>query len=110
MSLDHRDGITIRCFFQLNNPQLTLLKHKLNKRDFVFHDIRRWPVISLVTLIHGRSYFISFNIVLDYWKVRSFQETQVKLNGLLEKPDIMYPLWNSKMESHEPNCRIIPKT
>ena len=52
----------------------------------------------------------SFNIVVDYWKLRSFQETQINLNGLLEKPDIMYSLRNSKMESDEPNCRIIPKT
>ena len=61
---------------------LVLLKHEVNTRSF-----SRWPIISLVTLIHGNSYLISFEIVVGYWKLRSFQETEVNLNGLLEKPD-----------------------
>ena len=52
-------------------------------------------MINLVTLIHGYSQVISLEIVVGYWKLRSFQETQVNLNGLLEKPDItLQNSWN----------------
>ena len=52
-------------------------------------------MINLVTLIHGYSQVISLEIVVGYWKLRCFQETQVNLNGLLEKPDItLQNSWN----------------
>ena len=52
-------------------------------------------MINLVTLIHGYSQVISLEIIVGYWKLRSFQETQVNLNGLLEKPDItLQNSWN----------------
>ena len=43
-----------------------------------------------VTLVDGYSHFISLEIVVRYWKLRSFPETLVNLNGLLKKPDITY--------------------
>ena len=46
--------------------------------------------MNLVTLNHDYSQLISFDIEVGYWKL-SFQETQVNLIGLLEKPDIMFP-------------------
>ena len=90
----------------------------MNTRDLIFQDIRLWHVINVVTLIHGYLHLISHGIVVDvtlvqgyshfisleivisywklgYWKLRSFQQTQVNLNGLLEKPDITYPTRNS---------------
>ena len=64
-------------------------------RDFIFQGIWWKSVINLVTLIHGYSQVISLEIVVGYWKLRSFQETQVNLNGLLEKPDItLQNSWN----------------
>ena len=57
--------------------------------------IRWWPVINLVTLVDGYSHFISLEIVVGYWKLRSFQKTLVNLNGLLKKPDITYQSRNS---------------
>ena len=45
--------------------------------------------MNLVTLNHDYSQLISFDIEVGYWKL-SFQETQVNLIGLLEKPDIMF--------------------
>ena len=51
--------------------------------------------MNLVILIHGYSNLISLESVVGYWKPGSFQETQVNLNGSLEKPDITYPSWNS---------------
>ena len=74
---------------------LGLLKHEVNTRDFIFQGVWRWPVINLVTLIDGYSHLISLEIVVGYWELRSFQETLVNLNGLLENPDIMHPSWNS---------------
>ena len=59
----------------------------------IFQSIRWWPVIKLVTLIHEHSYLILLEILVSYWKIRIFQETQV---NLLEKPDIMYPSQNFK--------------
>ena len=56
---------------------LGLLKHEVNTRDFIFHGIRRWVAINLVTLIHGYLHLISLVIVVGYWELRSFQETQV---------------------------------
>ena len=61
----------------------------------VFQGIQSWPTIKLVTLIHGHSYLMLLEIFLGYWKLRSFQVTQVNLHRLLEKPDIMYPSQNS---------------
>ena len=74
---------------------LALLKQEVNTRDFIFQGIRWWPVINVVTLIYAYSRLISVEIVARYWKLRSFQEIQVKLNGLQEKPDITYPSQNS---------------
>ena len=38
---------------------------------------------------NSRLFTLDFlEIVVGYWKLRSFQETQANLNGLLEKPDI----------------------
>ena len=42
----------------------------------------------------GYSHLISLESVVGYWKLRSFQKTKVNLNGLLEKPDMMYPSRN----------------
>ena len=61
----------------------------------VFQGIHRWPIINLVTLIYGYSYLILFEIVLGYWKLRRFQETEFNLDWWLEKPDVMYPSQNS---------------
>ena len=65
------------------------MKYEVNTRGFVFQGIR-WTVIKLVTLSQGHSYLISLENVVGYWKLRRFQETQVNLNGLLEKPNVMY--------------------
>ena len=61
----------------------------------VFQGIHRWPIINLVTLIYGYSYLILVEIVLGYWKLRRFQETEFNLDWWLEKPDVMYPSQNS---------------
>ena len=66
------------------------MKHAVNNRDFIFQSFWRWLVMNLVTLNHDYSQLISFDIEVGYWKL-SFQETQVNLIGLLEKPDIMFP-------------------
>ena len=55
---------------------------------FLFPSIWRRPVIHLVSLLHGHSYLISLENVVGFRKLRSFQKTQVNLNGFLEKPDI----------------------
>ena len=67
----------------------------MNKQGSIFEDIRRWPVVNLVTLIHEKSYLISLEKVVGYKKLSSFQETQVNLSVLLENPDITYPSRNS---------------
>ena len=66
---------------------LALLKHEVNTQDFIFQAIQRWLVINLDPLIYGYSYLISLDdeTVVSYWMLRSFQGTQVNLNGLLEK-------------------------
>ena len=70
-------------------PTILFLKGSQWKyRGFTFEGIRRWPVINLVTFIHGYSYLVSLEIVVGYKKLRSFQGTQVNLSLLLEKPDI----------------------
>ena len=69
-----------------------MLKHEVTKQGFIFEDIQRWPVI---TLIHGYSYLNSLEIAVGYRKLRRFQETQVNLSVLLEKLDIAYPFRNS---------------
>ena len=66
------------------------MKYEVNKRGSIFEGIWRWPVINFLTLIHGYSYLISLETVVIYWKLRSFQETQVNLSVLLEKPDITF--------------------
>ena len=92
---------------------LGLLKHEVNTRDFIFHGIRRWVAINLVTLIHGYLHLISLVIVVGYWELRSFQETQV-----IKKPRFSRnPGYGNsrihrgtlKTESHEPSREIIPK-
>ena len=60
----------------------------MNKRGFNFEDIRRWPIMILVNLIHGYLYLISLEIVVGYRTTRSFQGTHVNLSVLLEKTDI----------------------
>ena len=50
---------------------------------------------SLVILIHRYSYLISFEIVVGYSKLGSFQGTQIKISVLQEQPDITYPSRNS---------------
>ena len=91
MSSDHRDGRAIRFFFHFNNQtslyrsiklqsNFTPLKHEVNNRCFIFEGIQRWPVINLVSLIHGYSYLISLEIVVGYRKLRSFQGTQVNFS------------------------------
>ena len=61
----------------------------LGERGFIFEGIQRWPVIDLVTLIHGCSYLISLKLL------RSFQRTQVSVSMLLQKPDITYSSRNT---------------
>ena len=72
MSSDQRDGRTIR-FFSTSVSKLclslTLLKHEINKQGFIFEDIRRWPFINLVNLVHEYSYLISLEIFVDYEKL-----------------------------------------
>ena len=46
-------------------------------------------------LINGYSYLILIEIAVGCRKLKSFQETQVNLNGLLDKPGIRYPARNS---------------
>ena len=99
MSSDHRDGSTIRVFFQLNNQTLILF----------FKVFGGFQGTNLSTLIDGYSNLISLEIVVGYWKLKSFQDNQVNSNGLPEKPDITYPSQTLKKESHEPDFGIIPK-
>ena len=59
----------------------------------------RYSVVAftnLVTLIHGYPHLTSFEIVIGYWKLRTFQGTQVNLSGLLEKPGMIYKSRNSQ--------------
>ena len=63
---------------------------------------------KLSHLIRRYSYPVSLEIVVGYKKLRSFQETQVNLSVLLEKPDITY-CGTLNTESLEPSCRISPK-
>ena len=81
----------------------------MNNHDFIFEAIRRWPVINLVTVIHGDSYLALLEFVVVFKKLRSFQGTQVNLSVLLEKPGITYG-GTLNTESLEPSCRISPKT
>ena len=78
------------------------MKYDVNNWGFNFEGLWRWPVINIVMLIHGKSYLVSLEIVVDFKKLRSFQL-------LVEKPDITYcRTFNTK--SPEPSCRISPKT
>ena len=83
MSSDHNDGSTNF------TSSLALLKHEVNTWYFIFQGIWWWPIINLVTFIHG----YSLEVVIGYWKV-SFQETQANLNRLHGKPDVKYPSRN----------------
>ena len=56
MSSDHRDGSTIRVFFQLNNQTLILF----------FKVFGGFQGINLSTLIDGYSNLISLEIVVGY--------------------------------------------
>ena len=91
MSSDHRDRRSIRFHFasMINFYSIVGSVETLGERGFIFEGIQRWPVINLVTLIHGYSYLISLKLL------RSFQRTQVSLSMLLEKPDITYPSRNT---------------
>ena len=71
-----------------------VLKHEVDKRGFIFEG-SLWPVINLVTLIHGYLFLILLEIVIGYLKLRSFQQTQVDLSVLQEKPYITSPSRNS---------------
>ena len=51
---------------------------------------------NLVTLIHWYPHLISLEIVVGYWKLRTFQKTQVNWSGLPEKLGLTYPSWNSQ--------------
>ena len=88
---------------------MTLLKHEVNNQDFIFEVIRWWPVINLVTVIHGYSYLVLLEFVVVFKKLRRFQGTQANLSVLLEKPGITYG-GTLNTESLEPSCRISPKT
>ena len=95
MSSDHRDGRTMSFFFHLNNEtSLYLFKHEVNKRDFIFECIWRWPITNLVTLIYGYSYLISLETDVGYRKLRSSRNPG-QFKCVLEKPDITYPSRNS---------------
>ena len=72
------------------------MKHEVNKRGFISESIWRWLVINLVILIHRYSYLISFEIVVGYRKLRSFQGPRIKIYVLQEQPDITYPSQNSQ--------------
>ena len=87
---------------------MTLLKHEMNNRGFIFEAIQRWPVPNLVTLIQGYSYLVSLEIVVGFRKLRSFQEAQVNLSVILDKPDITYDRTLNR-ESLEPSCGISRK-
>ena len=45
--------------------------------------------MKLVTLTHGHLFLVLLEIVVDCLKLRNFQETQVNLNELPDKPDII---------------------
>ena len=45
--------------------------------------------MKLVTLTHGHLFLVLLEIVVDYLKLRNFTETQVNLNELPDKPDII---------------------
>ena len=49
----------------------------MNKRGFIFEDIRLWFVTNLATLIHGYSYLILLKTVVGYRKLTTFKETQI---------------------------------
>ena len=115
MPLDHRDGRTIRLFFQLDNK--TLLYRWLSetwKRGFIFEGIRRWCFTNVATSIHGYSYLISLDIVVGYRKLRSFQGTQVNLvketRETIETSETRYHVSIGDTESLGSSCRISPKT
>ena len=100
MSSDHRDGSAIWFFFHLNNQTLLHYwlywnmrgtysffleyidsdikfdKNKYNQKLPHFYVMTKWysalPCQNLVTLIHGYSQLISLEIVVGYWKLRSF--------------------------------------
>ena len=80
----------------------------MNNRGFIFEAIQRWPVTNLVTLIQGYSYLVSLEIVVGFRKLRSFQEAQVNLSVILDKPDITYDRTLNR-ESLEPSCGISRK-
>ena len=44
-----------------------------------------WPVINLVSLIHGYSYLILIEIVVAYRKLRSLQGTQVNFSKFINR-------------------------
>ena len=70
------------------------MKHEVNKRGFISESIWRWLVINLVILIHSYSYLISFEIIVGYKKLRSFQGSRVKISVLQEQPDNTYSSQN----------------
>ena len=95
MSSDHREESTISFFFHLINQIRSIvgaIETWGEYTDFIFQGIRRWPVINLLPLMQGYSHSISLETVVGNWEL---QETQVNINGLLEKPDITYLSRNS---------------
>ena len=95
MSLDHRDGrAIIFSYTSMIKIRSIVGEHEVNKQGFIFKGIRWWPVINLVTLIHGYSYLISHELVASYRKVRSSRNPG-QFKCVLEKPDITHPSRNS---------------
>ena len=72
-----------------------LFNLEMYKRGFIIKSIWWWPVINLATLIHAYSYLVSLKIIVGYRKLRSLMNPG-QFKCVLEKPDIMYPLQNSK--------------
>ena len=100
MSSDQKDGSTTKLFLQLNNQTSLhrLLYWKMRWRHKDFQGVWWWPIIKLVTLIHCHSHLILLEIAVGccrFLKIRSFEETKVNLNWLLEKLDIIYTSQNS---------------
>ena len=108
MSSDQRDGSKINVFFQLNN-QISLhclLFWNIRWIQKVFQDTRRWSVIKLVTLNHGHLHLIILEIVVGYWKLKNFWETQVtrETRCHVSIPELLIPNLKSQVSG------IIQKT
>ena len=65
MSSYHIYGSTIRFFFRLNTLRCIVgsIETWGEHTRFTFSGILRWPVINLITLIHGYSHFIFLKLL-----------------------------------------------